>query len=320
MLHCIVIQMNDGRLQTFLDVTTRVVFAPTAEERYRLIDRTVRRSSYRRLNRFQRAVVPSSLPRVSGYSRHQLTWLVKRGADRTPLLKRCRGSRTNFATRHTLANVPLVVQTNSLLLTLSEPATKRLMEACTKPVRGAALRVPGCDLGGARVQPGQRNDDRGHLQPLDALTVSSSDNEAAKRFNEVRGGLLKLFSSRSKSSRLIAMNATTHADRSPGGYSSTGCLEIAAPTTSYAIAFAEGAKDPRTSASCALKLPYDSIDSERAKPKLKTRGTIPQIDQPSRPPEKPPRSGSSMDWKLLHFAHGSAVAPLAHAANEDPKC
>src|SRR5450631_1126433 len=134
MMQSMVIQMNDGQLQTlaqlqaFLDGTMAVDFAVAAEERYRFIGRTVRRFSYRRLKRAQKAVVLRFLERVSGYSRQQLTRLVKRGTERGPLLKRYRGSRTSFFHLYTRADVLLLAHTDSLHGTLSGPATKKLME------------------------------------------------------------------------------------------------------------------------------------------------------------------------------------------------
>jgi hypothetical protein len=134
MMQSMVIQMNDRQLQTlaqlqaFLDGTAAVDFAVAAEQRYGFIGRTVRRFSYGRLKRAQKAVVLRFLERVSGYSRQQLTRLVKRGAERTPLLKRYRGSRTSFSSVYTLADVLLLAHTDSLHGTLSGPATKKLME------------------------------------------------------------------------------------------------------------------------------------------------------------------------------------------------
>ena len=96
MLLSMVIQMNDRQLQTlaqlqaFLDGTTAVDVALSAEERYGFIGRTF---DYPRLKRAQKAVVLRFLERVSGYSRQQLTRLVKHGTQRAPLLKRYRGSR-----------------------------------------------------------------------------------------------------------------------------------------------------------------------------------------------------------------------------------
>jgi hypothetical protein len=134
MMQSMVIQMSDRQLQTlaqlqaFLDGTAVVDFAVAAAERCGSIGRTVRRFAYGRLKRAQKAVVLRFLERVSGYSRQQLTRLVKRGAERAPLLKRYGGSRTSFASVYTLADVLLLAHTDSLHGTPSGPATKKLME------------------------------------------------------------------------------------------------------------------------------------------------------------------------------------------------
>jgi transposase InsO family protein len=129
-----VIDMNDEQLRTlaqmqaFLDGTVALDFAVAAEERYGFIERTVRRFGYARLKRAQKAVVLRFLERVSGYSRQQLTRLVKRGCGRFQLIKRYRGSRTSFACTYTSADVLLLAHTDSLHGTLSGLATKKLME------------------------------------------------------------------------------------------------------------------------------------------------------------------------------------------------
>jgi hypothetical protein len=129
-----VIQMNDeqfltlAQLQAFLDGTLAVDFSVLPTERYSIIARTVHRFGYPRLRRAQKAVVLRFLERVSGYSRQQLTRLVKRGAERTALRKRYRGSRTSFNALYTAADVLSLAHTDSLHGTLSGPATKKLME------------------------------------------------------------------------------------------------------------------------------------------------------------------------------------------------
>ena len=134
MMRSMVIQMNDQHLQTlaqlqaFLDGTATVDFTLAPGERYGFIGRTVRRFTYRRLKRAQKAVVLRFLARVSGYSRQQLTRLVKRGVEPAPLRKRYCGSRTSFATLYTAADVLALAHTDSLHGTLSGPATKKLME------------------------------------------------------------------------------------------------------------------------------------------------------------------------------------------------
>ena len=134
MLRSMVIDMNDEQLHTlaqlqgFLDGTVALEFAVALEERYGFIARTVRRFGYARLKRAEKAVVLRFLERVSGYSRQQLTRLVKRGGGRGQLLKRYRGSRTSFARTYTSADVLLLAHTDSLHGTLSGLATKKLME------------------------------------------------------------------------------------------------------------------------------------------------------------------------------------------------
>jgi len=97
MMRGMVIDMNDeqlrtlGDLQGFLNGTVPMDFALAEEERYEFIARTVRRFGYVRLKRGDKAVVLRFLERVSGYSRQQLTRLVKRGCERRQLTKRYRG-------------------------------------------------------------------------------------------------------------------------------------------------------------------------------------------------------------------------------------
>ena len=134
MMEGMVIDMDDkepttlAQLQAFLDGTATVDFAVAADERYDFIARTLQRFGYRRLGRVGKGVVLRFLQRVSGYSRQQLTRLVKRGAGRQPLTKRYCASRTSFARTYTSADVRLLAHTDTLHGTLSGLATKKLME------------------------------------------------------------------------------------------------------------------------------------------------------------------------------------------------
>ena len=129
-----VINMNDEQLHTLADLqafltgTVAMDFTVTADQRYEFIARTVRRFGYARLKRADKAVVLRFLERVSGYSRQQITRLVKRGCERRKLVKRCQGSRTSFARIYTGADVLLLAHTDTLHGTLSGLATKKLME------------------------------------------------------------------------------------------------------------------------------------------------------------------------------------------------
>jgi transposase InsO family protein len=129
-----VIEMDDeqlktlGDLQGFLNGTVMMDFTVASEERYAFIARTVKRFGYRRLKRAEKALVLRFLERVSGYSRPQMTRLVKRGGERHPLVKRYRGSRTSFVCTYTATDIVLLAQTDTLHGALSGPATRKLME------------------------------------------------------------------------------------------------------------------------------------------------------------------------------------------------
>ena len=134
MMRGMVIDMNDeqlhtlAELQAFLDGTVAVDFVMADEARYACIARTVQRFGYGRLKRAEKGVVLRFLERVSGYSRQQLTRLVKRGCEPRRLAKRYRASRTSFARTYTRADVLLLADTDTLHGTLSGLATKKLME------------------------------------------------------------------------------------------------------------------------------------------------------------------------------------------------
>ena len=114
MMRSMVIDMNDeqvhtlAQMQSFLYGTVALDFSVAPEERYGFVERTVRRFGYAGLKRAEKAVVLRFLERVSGYSRQQLTRLVKRGCGRFQLIKRYRGSRTSFARTYTSADVLLL--------------------------------------------------------------------------------------------------------------------------------------------------------------------------------------------------------------------
>ena len=134
MIRGMVIDMNDEQLRTladleaFLNGTVAMNFTVAADERYEFIARTVRRFGYGRLKRAAKSVVLRFLERVSGYSRQQLSRLVKRGCERRQLVKRYQSSATGFARIYTSADVLLLAHTDTLHGTLSGLATKKLME------------------------------------------------------------------------------------------------------------------------------------------------------------------------------------------------
>jgi transposase InsO family protein len=130
-----VIDMNETQLNTvaqvraFLDGTLEVQFQSIGNDaqRYGFIGAVLSRFAYRRLHRAHKGVVLRYLARTTGYSRQQLTRLVRRFLDGTRLAKRYRAPAHGFARKFTAADVKLLAQTDALHGTLSGPATKVLM-------------------------------------------------------------------------------------------------------------------------------------------------------------------------------------------------
>ena len=109
--HCrIVSDMNETQLETvaqlraFFNGTRAVEFQPIGENslRYEHIASVLRRFGYRRLKRPDNGVVVvlRYLERTTGYSRQQLTRLVRRGLEGEVLAKRGRSPRAGRARHH----------------------------------------------------------------------------------------------------------------------------------------------------------------------------------------------------------------------------
>ena len=96
--------------------------------RYEHIAAVLRRLGYRRLKRPDKGVVLRYLERTTGYSRQELTRLVRRGLDGEVLAKRHAPPWEGFRRKFTPADVALLAETDALHGTLSGPATKHLMQ------------------------------------------------------------------------------------------------------------------------------------------------------------------------------------------------
>ena len=136
-----VIDMNESRLTTvaqlraFLEGTLEVEFSPlkSDSQRYTFIGTLLKRFGYPGLGRADKGVVLRYLQRTSGYSRQQLTRLVRQAADGAPLAKRYRAPAHPFVRKFSPADVALLAETDALHGTLSGPATKYLMQrACAR--------------------------------------------------------------------------------------------------------------------------------------------------------------------------------------------
>jgi hypothetical protein len=131
-----VIDMNETRLcaleqlRAFLEGTGEVRFQSVADDegRYSHLQAVLKRFAYPRLKRANKGLVLRYLGRTTGYSRQQLTRLVRQCLATGGLTKRYRPPAQGFARKYTAADVALLAETDALHDTLSGPATKHLMQ------------------------------------------------------------------------------------------------------------------------------------------------------------------------------------------------
>ncbi len=132
-----VTHMNDNEIATlehvrqFLDGTEVLELRiADKDERYAWIERTLRRFRYRSLSKADRGLVLRYLERLSGYSRQQVTRLVRQYLKHGRLKRRQRTT-AGFKTRYTPEDIRRLARLDELHGTLSGPATKKLCErAC----------------------------------------------------------------------------------------------------------------------------------------------------------------------------------------------
>jgi transposase InsO family protein len=131
-----VIDMNETRLgsleqlQAFLGATAQVQFSPSEGEdaRYAHMEAVLKRFGYRRLGRRHKGLVRRYLMRTTGYSRQQVTRLVRQFRERGALAKRYRPPMQGFTRTYTEADVALLAETDALHNGLSGLATRHLMQ------------------------------------------------------------------------------------------------------------------------------------------------------------------------------------------------
>lgn len=134
MMRCMVIDMEEARLQTlaqvkaFLDGTAEVAFRVPKAERYRFVERVLKRFGYAQHGRADKGVLLRYLERMTGLSRQQVTRLVQQYRKDGKLSKRQSVPRHGFTRRFTATDMALLAEMDALHGTLSGPATKKLME------------------------------------------------------------------------------------------------------------------------------------------------------------------------------------------------
>ena len=125
---------NTPELQTFLDGSQAVVFSVPGNksDRYTFIQSTLKQFHYRALKKRARGVVIRFLLHVTGYSRQQLTRLIKQYQDAGIVQHRRYYKPPGFKQKYTADDVTLLAQMDERYDTPSGAVIKKLCErACT---------------------------------------------------------------------------------------------------------------------------------------------------------------------------------------------
>src|SRR4030042_5658126 len=110
--------MNDEDLQTieqvkqFLEGSEALKFGGVSiEERYRWIETVLVRFKYSQLRRVEKGVIRRYMEKVSGYSRAQVSRLIRR-YNQQGRLRRAHYRRHRFLRKYTLADIALLARTD----------------------------------------------------------------------------------------------------------------------------------------------------------------------------------------------------------------
>ena len=126
--------MNDEKLNTveqvkrFLEGSKALEFGGVSiEERYRWIETVLARFKYYRLNRAEKGMIRRYIEKVSGYSRAQVSRLIRQ-YNQQGRLRKAHYKKHRFPMKYTLTDIALLARTDELHDCLSGPATKKIME------------------------------------------------------------------------------------------------------------------------------------------------------------------------------------------------
>lgn len=128
------IDMNEAKLKTiealrsFLSGTNEVAFEAKDDiERYAHVQSVINRFGYSILGKSEKGVVRAYLMRTTGYSRQQITRLIKRARKPGVLKKRYVAPKTGFRSKYTAEDTALLAEIDALHNGLSGPATRHLL-------------------------------------------------------------------------------------------------------------------------------------------------------------------------------------------------
>ena len=126
--------MNDEQIQTIEQVKQFIVGSEalafrgvSVEERYQWIEAVLMRFTYYRLKRAEKGVIRRYIEKVSGYSRAQVSRLIRHYNQRGRLEK-SHGKRHQFPLKYTRTDIALLARTDELHDYLSGPAIKKILE------------------------------------------------------------------------------------------------------------------------------------------------------------------------------------------------
>ena len=126
--------MNDKELQTIEQVKQFIAGSAGLEfrgislgERYQWIEAVLVRFTYYRLKRAEKGVIRRYIEKMSGYSRSQISRLIRAYTQRGRLMV-AHYKRHRFSMKYTLADIALLARTDELHDYLSGPATKKILE------------------------------------------------------------------------------------------------------------------------------------------------------------------------------------------------
>jgi len=145
--------MNDSQIETleqvrqFLNGAAFMAISISSKtECYRWIQGTLVRFRYLTLGKTDRGLLHRYLQQISGYSRAQITRLIKQ-YQKTGLLQRRQRTVKGFSSKYTREDIRLLAQLDELHGTLSGPATKKLCErACQVFKQVAYQRLAGISV------------------------------------------------------------------------------------------------------------------------------------------------------------------------------
>jgi hypothetical protein len=117
------------QMESFINGTQVIGFAVASSkvERYRLVERVLRRFSYSRLKRHEKGVVIQFLMKVTGYSRQQLTRMIQRYREQG-VLRPSQKTVNGFEKKYTTKDVGLLVNLDKVHDTPNGFMVKKLCE------------------------------------------------------------------------------------------------------------------------------------------------------------------------------------------------